>query len=163
MKIKPFLFTIVACVALIAVGCKSNSVPLPMQKALYVTTVSTGVAFGVERYPEVTPYLRVAQPIICAAGNGTNITPDEIVSALTNSPAANAVATKEGKAIMNGVIAIYYGVFESYGNDWVNEQEQLKNYLQWTCEAVGLGLPPAGQNAHVASVLQVRKLPPHIR
>lgn len=161
MKIKPFLFTIVACVALIAVGC-SNTSP-KMTKGLYVATVSSGVAIGVDRYPKAVPYLRVAEPIICAAGNGTNVTPAEIVAALQNSPAANAVATPEGKLILNGALILYISLFDSYGTDWVNEQEQLKLYLGYTCEALALGLPPTNQNAHVASVLQARKLPPHIK
>lgn len=154
------LATVVLCLGLLT-GCKST--PIPMQKAVYVTTVSTGVAFGVERYPQATPYLRVAQPIICAAGNGTNVTPAEVVAALQNSPAANAVATPEGKLILNGALAIYIGVFDSYGTDWVNEQEQLKQYLQWTCDAVALGLPPIGTTNGLRSVVALRTLPPHIR
>lgn len=150
------LLAVALCAGLLT-GCKST--PLPMQKALYVTTVSTGVALGVDKYPTALPFLRVAEPIICAAGNGTNVTPAEIVAALTNSPAANAVATREGQAIMNGVIAIYIGVFESYGADYVAHHEQLSNYLKWTCEAVGLGLPPT--NITVRSLMR-KPLPPHL-
>lgn len=146
------------CIGLFAIGAGCKSTSLPMQKALYVTTVSTGVAFGVEKYPTALPYLRVAEPIICAAGNGTNITPAEIVAALQNSPAANAVATREGKVIMNGVIAIYIGVFESYGTDYVAHHEQLSNYLKWTCEAMGMGLP----QTNAASAMRRKPLPPHL-
>lgn len=158
-KIKTLL-AVALCVGLLT-GCQST--PLPMQKALYIATVSGGVAIGVDKYPDAVPYLRVAEPIICAAGNGTNISPLEIIAALTNSPAANAVATKSGKAILSGALILYVSLFDSYGTDWVNQQEKLKTYLGWTCESLALGLPPANQNPTVAAALQVRKLPPHIR
>lgn len=161
MKNKHVLSTVLACAMLVMAGCKSNNVPLPMQKALYVTAVSSGVAIGVDKYPEVVPYLRVANPIICAAGNGTNVTPVEIISALTNSPAANAVATKEGKLILNGALNLYVSMFESYGTDWITKQEQLKEVLGWTCDAINQGLP-APTNALMRAA-KVKQLPPHIK
>lgn len=62
---------------------------------------------------------------------------------------------------MNGVIAIYVGVFDSYGTDWVNQQEQLRLYLQWSCEAIALGLPTASTNGLLSAKAKV--LPPHLK
>lgn len=152
----------VLCLGLL-VGCKST--PQQLTKALYVTTVSSGIALGADRYPSSVPYLRVAAPIICAAGNSTNISPAEIVAALQNSPAANAVATQEGKLILNGALILYVSAYEAYGADYVDHHEQLRNYLQWTCESFALGLPAAPNthtNATVRSLLR-KPLPPHVR
>jgi len=134
-----------------------------MSKALFVTTVSTGVAFGVEKYPQATPYLKVAAPIICAAGNSTNVSPADVVAALNNSPAANAIATPEGKLILNGALVLYISLFDSYGSDYIKNTPQLQQYLQWTCESIELGLPPAKTTGFAAKdVMRLKQLPPHL-
>lgn len=158
---KRFLLAPILAVALLT-GCATANKPLT--KALYVTSVSTGVSFGADRYPTAVPYLRVAAPLLCAAAEGTNLAPAEVVELLQNSPAANAVATVQGKLILNGALSLYIALAESYGGG-VTENETLREYLMWTCEAVNLGLPPLTPPAAIAArALDPRRaLPPHIK
>ena len=131
-------FCLLCCFCLLAfTGCQNTG---PIAKSLYVTSVSTGVALGVRRYPETKLYLQVATPIICAQASSTNVTPEQIIAALGNSPEATAAATPQGKLILNGALVLYFGIFDAIG---IKDMPTLQNYLGWTCEALTLGLPPA--------------------
>ena len=140
MKITKFCFLAAVLCLPIVTGCKTG----PLAKSLYVTSVSTGVALGVQRYPETRLYLQVATPIICAQASSTNVTPEQIIKALGDSPEATAAASPQGKLILNGALVLYFGIFDAIG---IQNMPVLQNYLSWTCEALTLGLPAA--NARV--------------
>lgn len=141
---KKLLLLIPLCLSL--VGCAGNK---PMTKAVYTLAVSTGVSVGAQRYPTAVPYARIANTIICASATGTNVSPAEILTAIQTSPIAEAAATPEGKLVVNGVLVLYSALFEGGGVT----DEEAKEWLQWTCDAVTLGLPPAGVNTVPVMVL----------
>lgn len=152
------------CVAvLVLTGCSGTGGNKPLTKAIFVTTVSTGVALGTDRYPESIPFLRVATPLVCAAAQGTNLSPAEITLLVQNSPAAQAVATAQGKLIFNGALTLYIALAEQANI----ENEDLQMYLSWTCESLQLGLPPEPIPANSRALQPLRaprrELPPHVK
>lgn len=139
------------------VGCRSPG----LTKTIVQTAVATGVGFGVLEEPNAIPYLRASAPVICSAAHGTNLSPAEVVEALESSPASK-LKTPEAVLIMNGVIGIYTGIWETYGGD-IDDRPFLQAGLEGACEGIKLGLPPseAGEALKAFRASIVAK--PHIK
>lgn len=156
-----FMLAPVLALAVFASGCANNR---PMTKAVYTLAVSSGVQIGSDRYPEAVPYIRVANPIICAAASGTNVSPAAIVAAIQNSPVAEAAATPNGKMILNGALILYGALFETGGG--AVDNAEAREWLQWTCDAINLGLPPVASpatNTARSRALSPRPSLPHLK
>lgn len=142
----------------LTVGCKSPG----LTKTMVQTAVATGVTFGVMKEPRAIPYLRASVPVICSAAHGTNLNPAEIVAALENSP-AGGLKTPQSILIMNGIIGIYTGVYEAYGQD-IDDRPFLQAALDGTCEGLKQGLPPEGAGPEAVKVFRVNaEAKPHIK
>jgi len=126
---------LIPLLALLLTGCKTSS-PL-ISPTLVQQGVATGVSYSVARYTNAVPYLRAADTIICSAANSTNIAPAQIVAAIE---AAGLTKTPESVLILNSALLLYIGVWQSYGNDAVNNVPTLKLYLQATCNGIQQGL-----------------------
>lgn len=92
---------------LMLVGCK-NSSPLT-----YSLATSTIVSYGLRNSPQTAGYLRDVQPVVCAAANGTNLSPAQIVTAIKESGIDDSA---EGRLIVDGVLLIYISAFDSLGS-----------------------------------------------
>lgn len=103
--------------------------------------VAAGSGFGVEQYPDAIPDLEIARGVICAAANGTNVAPDQVVASLV----AAGVNNPHSKLIVNGSLAIYNTVFAFYGNDYVKNTPTLQLYLGAVCDGLVMGVPPRPQ------------------
>jgi len=143
-----------ALLATVGSGCKTTGSGPSLSPALVQIAVQTGTAFGVEKYPQALPALRVATPVVCSAANGTNIQPAQIVAAIQ---AAGVGTNIEAIVILNGAIAIYDTIFESYGADWLTNRPQLTLYLKAVCDGLTAGLPPQGM-----ATARAKALPPHL-
>jgi hypothetical protein len=145
-----------ACLVLTS-GC--STVGHLLTPANVKVAVSAATSFGLEQYPDATPYVATAGKVICAAANSTNVSPAEVVAELE---AAGVGANPYAKLIVNSVIAIYDGVFESFGADWVNSKPQLVAYLKAVCDGITDGLPaePATASRRVS---RPKILPPHLK
>lgn len=125
-----------------AVGCSSIKIsPSTVQQG-----VATGVSYSVIKYPQVVPYLRAADDLICSAANGTNISPAQVIAAIERAPSAAVLKTPEGVLILNAALTLYVGVWESYGVNAVNNAPTLQLYLKATCSGIAEGLPSASGN-----------------
>lgn len=136
------LFKIVAMLMLmgfLVTGCASS--PVKITPALVQQGVATGVAYSTAKYPQAVPYLKAADLVICSASEGTNLAPSEVVAAIESSDAA-ALKTPEAVLILNTALTLYTGVWDAYGADALNNQPDLKLYLQATCAGISDGLPP---------------------
>lgn len=131
------IVTAVTAMALstLTTGCKTPA----MTQAIVQTTVATGVALGVQKSPQAVPYLKAATPVVCAAASGTNISPAEVVAAIE---AANldSLKTPEAVIIMNGALSLYMVIYDEYGTEAINQQAQLRAFLQGTCNGLNIGL-----------------------
>jgi len=123
-----------------------------MTHAAFTAAVTLGEQLALEQKPEAIPYVRAAARVVCAAADGTNVSPASIVDALQ----AAGVTNQTAKIVINGSLAIFNVVVSGLGT---NESE-IRLYGQDLCSGLTAGLPDAG------SVLTVRKtqlLPPHLR
>lgn len=102
------LLTSVAAIVLAVtlVGCK-NSSPL-----VYSLTTQNIVSYGLRNSPNTAGYLRDVQPVVCAAANGTNLTPAQIVTAIQSSGIDDSA---EGKLIMNSVLIVFISAYDGLG------------------------------------------------
>lgn len=137
-------------------GCSNSNGPSPLARAAVVSAVSGGVLIGVNKYPEAEPGIRAAEAVICAQANSTNVQPDQIVAALEAANITNAYS----RIIVNGVIAIYDGVFESYGKNWLTNQVALQGYLGAVCDGMTAALPPPPRPGARAVA---KRIPPHLK
>src|SRR5678815_5044882 len=96
-------------------GCTPTLAPLG--QAFVKTAAYTGVAVGVKDHPEVVPFVRIGSDQICAAANGTNISPTKIVSDLESTKIGTNQITW---FIINGAIGLYTSVYAFYGDDIAN-------------------------------------------
>lgn len=120
---------------LLLCGCSATK-PL-MSPALLQQGVSSAVAFGTAKYPTALPFVRAAEPIICSASEGTNLSPAVVVAAIQQ---ANVLQTPESVFIVNSALLLYEGVYNAFGADAVNNSAQLKEYLHATCLGIGQGI-----------------------
>jgi len=153
MKTKLAVFAL-AC--LVLVGCSTSNAPFG--QAFVRTAASTAVMVGTETHPEITPYLRTATHVVCAAANSTNIVPAQIVADL----AAAGVSTNEiSKIVVNSVINLYTTVYTYYG-DSIKNQVTLIGYLHALCDGMNDGLPPGSAAVSKRAVARPKALPPHL-
>ena len=137
MKIKYCLFLSLLTATLILSGCSSTR-PI-LSPAMLQAGVQSAVTFGVSKYPDAIPYVRAVEPIVCAASEGTNLAPAEVVAAIQD---ADVLKTAESVFIVNSALLLYQGIYNAYGADAVNQSESLRAYLHATCIGIGQGLPP---------------------
>jgi hypothetical protein len=138
MKFKHLFSLALAASVLLGEGC--SSVGNYITPAVVQEGVAAGVQAGVQYYPQSLPYLEAAAPIICTAANGTNFDPAVIVADLQSAPQLQSLATPEGTLILNGALALYIGIWDSYGESSVTNNAQLQAYLQATCNGFNEGL-----------------------
>lgn len=117
-------------------GCASNK-PI-LSPALVQAGVSAAVGYGAAKYPQAVPYVRAAEPVICAASESTNLAPAEVVLAIQQ---AGVLKTPESVLIVNSALLLYSGIYNAFGADAVNQNELLQAYLKATCYGIGQGLP----------------------
>lgn len=130
--------TLLSAVALLALaGCAGGKVNI--SPAIVQQGVATSVAYSVTKYPQALPYLRAAAPVICSAANSTNLSPAQVIAALESSNAA-LLKTPEAALIMNTALLLYIGVYESYGDNALNNYPALRPYLQATCDGMNDGV-----------------------
>ncbi len=122
-----------------------------MSHAAFQSAVMLGEQFAIETHPEAVPYLRLATPIVCAAANGTNVSPAQIVAALQ----AAGITDPATKLILNGSLALFNIVVAG-----ITDQSEARLYAQDLCQGLTLGLPPSGPALAHASYK--RKDYPHI-
>lgn len=128
----------VALVALLAfTGC--GTVGKIITPAAVQSGVSSGVRYGVAKYPEALPAVRVATEVICSQANGTNVSPAEIVAAIENS-SFERIKTPEAIFITQSMITIYTAAWNSFASDAVAASE-AKPYLQAVCNGAIEGMP----------------------
>lgn len=138
MKRKLTLLLAVALLAsgLFTTGCTSTNRISP---ATVHQGVAAGVAYSSAKYTNAVPYLRMAVPVICAAANGTNLAPAEVVKAIEG--ANISLKTPEAVLILNAALMFYTGIWDSYGEDALNKAPELRPYLEATCSGITAGLP----------------------
>lgn len=140
MKVLKSLFPVLI-VAVLIVGCTG---PRAISPAIVQQGVAMSVGYSALKYPTAVPYLRAATPVICSAANSSNLAPAQVIAAVESS-GASSVKTPEGVLILNTALLLYIGVWQSYGEDALNNSPQLRLYLQATCDGMTAGLPqPAG-------------------
>jgi hypothetical protein len=119
-------------------GCftiKANVTPAVVQQG-----VDTVVSAAVSKYPTAIPYLQAAAPIICMAANGTNFDPAVVVAALESAPALQSLKTGDTPLIINGVLMLYIGLYDSYVASSVTNNPAVQSYLIATCNGLNQGL-----------------------
>lgn len=131
------LISLLSLIALTA-GCSS----VKITPAVVQSGVTATVRYGVTKYPSAIPAVSISKEVICAAANGTNLSPAAIVAAIEASEWEKA-KTPEAVFILNGVIMIYSSAWNSYGNDAINNAPVFKEYLQAVCQGISDGLPTA--------------------
>ena len=136
---KKILLIIIGVAALLATtGCntiKQNITPAVVQQG-----VATVVSAAVNKYPTAIPYLQAAAPIICMSANGTNFDPAVVVSALESAPALQSLKTGETPLIINSVLMLYIGLYDSYVGNSVTNNPAIQSYLIATCNGLNQGL-----------------------
>lgn len=135
-------------------GCTSSNPNVgPMTHAAFTAAVTLGEQFALEQHPEATPYVRAAAPVVCAAANGTNVSPASIVEALNAAGVTNATA----KIVINGGLALFNVVVVGLGTN----QTEVRAYAMDLCTGMQNGLPAFDQ---VAEKKRARKaMPPHLK
>ena len=152
MKTKLFSLIALAC---LLVGCSTTSQVL--STSVVKGAVSAATSFGLEQHPEASPYVALSADVICAAANSTNVEPANIVATLQGMGVGD---NPYAKLIINSIVAIYNGVFDSYGNAWVQNKPALAGYLKAVCDGIVEGLP--SPNPTLAARRE-KPLPPHLQ
>ena len=129
------IFLPVVAAAILLCGCSTVKQITPK---LVQQGTEAVVRFGVSRYPQAEPEVRIAGDVICSVANGTDLSPSNIVAQVK---IIEPNLSPEGSLIINGGIMLYQGIWNSFGADAVNGNEQLKAYLQATCLGFTYGLP----------------------
>jgi len=134
---KILLFSILP--VLVLCGCSATK-PL-ISPSLVQQGVRASVSYGVAKYPSALPFVRASEPIICAASEGTNLAPAQVVAAIQQ---ADILKTPESVFIVNSALLLYEGIYNAYGSNAVNNAAMLRDYLHATCLGIGQGLQPGG-------------------
>lgn len=121
-----------------AVGCSS------ITPSVVRLGVGTGVAYGVQKYPEALPEVKIAAEVICSAAHGTDISPTNIVAAIR---LADPNISTDATLIVNGALVLYIGVWNSYGASAVNNNPKIRPYLEATCDGLTDVLATAGRRS----------------
>jgi len=114
-------------------GCQSPG-GQAMSHAAFTAAVTLGEQFALEQHPEAVPYVRAAVPVVCSVANGTNVSPQAIVSALEAANVTNATT----KLIVNSSLALFNVVISGISTN----QTEVKLYAQDLCNGMTAGLPP---------------------
>ncbi len=115
-------------------GCQ-NPNTRPMTHAAFTAAVTLGEQFALEQHPEATPYVRAAVPVVCGVANGTNVSPQAIVSALEAANVTNATT----KMIINSSLALFNVVISGLSTN----QTEIRLYAVDLCNGMTAGLPSA--------------------
>jgi hypothetical protein len=134
------LLTFLGLSALIAfTGCKTA--PGPITNLALTTSVTLATQWGSSQYPTAVPFIQVADVVICAAAANTAMSPDALVAAIANSPEGTIAKTPEGILVVNGIVALYTSIWDSYGSNQVANSAALQAYLNDLCIGIKAGLP----------------------
>lgn len=144
------LLTITGLSALLVLtGCKTA--PRPLTNLAVTTGATLATQWGSAQYPTAVPFIRVADVVICDTAANTNLSPDALVAALANSPEASVVKTPEGVMIVNGIVAVYTGLWDGFGSNQVANSAALRAYLNDLCIGIKAGLPATASAAATAA------------
>lgn len=132
-KLKLFLVPLFALVAL--TGCATTN---PLGPAAVEIAVQTAATYGVQKDPNVVPYLKAAAPIVCSMAGSEMLDPAAVVAALEQSNVA-ALKTPEATILMNGALALYGAIYASYGDDV--KASAVQPYLQAVCTGLTMAVP----------------------
>ena len=124
-------------VALVCAGCKTTTSG-NVAPAITQLAVQAFASYELAQYPGDVPYVQAVTPFICNfAGSGT-IDPQQIVADLDKATAGLA-KTPTGTLIVNGALALYEQVYNSYGT---NAQTSVVGpYLLAVCNGLEAALP----------------------
>lgn len=101
--------------------------------------VSTLTRAGLLYNPKYEPAIRIAGEAICAAANGTNVSPAAVIAQIH---ASETKPLEPGEALLiDGILMVYTGVWNFLGADQVANSPDLKLHLQATCEGIRDVLP----------------------
>lgn len=142
------LIYLAALVAFTA-GCRH------MTPEIVQSGVTAGVRYGITKYPSAVPAVRISEQVICSAATGTNLSPAAVVAAIEASDWEKA-KTPEAVFILNGVILIYSGVWNSYGEDAINNAPVFREYLGAVCLGIHDGL------LGTITVAKINQPPPNV-
>lgn len=118
---------------LVLTGCNTTN-QTAMTHAAFTAAVTLGEQFALEQHPEAVPYVRAAVPVVCGVANGTNVSPQAIVSALE----AAGVTDPTTKLIINGSLALFNVVISGIATN----QTEVRLYAVDLCNGMTSGLPP---------------------
>jgi len=130
-------------------GC-TNPGGQAMSHAAFTAAVTLGEQFALEQHPEAVPYVRAAVPVVCSVANGTNVSPQAIVSALEAANVTNATT----KLIINSSLALFNVVISGVSTN----QTEIRLYAQNLCYGMTAGLPST-----LSEKKSVRLTAPHLR
>lgn len=122
------------------VGC--GTIKSTLTPALVQSSVAATTSFGLSRYPQAAPAVRIATEVICAAAAGTNVNPANIVAAIEASDWSK-IKTPEATFIVQSGITAYTIVYNSWGAEAVNNSEQAVLFLGAVCNGLKAGTPAA--------------------
>lgn len=106
-------------------GCKTND-NANVGPALLRLGVSTAAGYSLLKHPEAVAGVSVGASIICAAANGTNISPAQVVAALN----AYGELTPEAVFVLNAAIGAYTLAFNGLSD---TNNATANPYLVATC------------------------------
>ena len=149
---------LVLAVSVVGCGTTKQLGPAAVQVA-----VQAGAAIGMNKEPAAIPYVEAATPVICSAAGSGVFDPAQVVSALENSP-ANFLKTPTGVIVINGALALYQAVYNSYGTNI--QASVVEPYLLAVCNGLTGALstlptptPAATAKAAVIASTKVKALP----
>lgn len=146
------LTSFLALIALAALtGCATTN---PLGPAAVEIAVQTAATYGVQKDPNVVPYLKAAAPVVCSMAGSEMLDPAAVVAALEQSN-IEALKTPEATIIMNGALALYGAIYASYGEQV--KTSQVQPYLQAVCTGLTMALP--GNVAALAARAHPKQLP----
>lgn len=131
------------CLLTLLAGCSTTATdPSSINPIVVRLGVSTGVTYGLSKYPQAVPGVRIAGEVICSAATGTNLSPDNLIAAIQG---VSTNITPETTLIVNGALVLYIGIWNSYGQSALTNQPALRLYLQATCSGILDGLASSGR------------------
>lgn len=132
-------------------GCGTTGKTLA--PAVVRIAVQTGTTYGIMKDTNTVPYLKAAAPVICSAAGSSTLDPQQVVMALESSNAAQ-LKTPEAVIIINGALALYQAVYDSYGTNV--QASVVQPYLQAVCDGLNGALGTGTRNAPPATLRYVK-------
>lgn len=155
---KKLLAPIAASLILFTVGCKSTGNNPNIGPSLLRFTVGTAAGYELSQRTEAVPAVRIAANVICAAANGTNLSPAQIIADL------NTLGPQSDDAvfIIRAAVGAYTLIWNGYVGNTTNVTE-LQPYLMATCLGLGDALPPTARDRAPAVKSDPKWVAPQVR